>query len=307
MCDLRLLRHGRDTMTFESVQQLLPDLRLLRTEIVALSGGEPLMNPEWASIGEALRANGQKVWLLTSGLSLAKHARRVCELFDDITVSLDGTDGDSDAFDRVCEGIRAAGALGNPPGIRVTVQSINFRQTTAFGDLAEDLGARQVSFLAVDVASPHAFGRADSFAADSSLQPGDLPESDRHPALMEERYAADFRSGFMAESPQKLHPIRRYFAAVFKQGPYPPVRCNAREFSAVVGPTGLLQPCFFISRPSDGRRPGEIDSKNALAEMLNTGSMVALRTAIREGQRGECKTGVCSMWRDSERFAPEPA
>jgi hypothetical protein len=57
-------------MTLESVQQWLLDFRLQRTEIVALSSVKSLMNPERASIGEALRANGQRLWRLTSGLAL---------------------------------------------------------------------------------------------------------------------------------------------------------------------------------------------------------------------------------------------
>jgi Fe-coproporphyrin III synthase len=291
-------RHGRETMTLGSVQALLPDLADLRTEIVVLSGGEPLLNPDWASIGETLRNNGQKVWLLTSGLSLAKHAKQAAKLFDAITVSLDGTDRETyqrirglDAFDKVCEGIRAATASGLRPGIRVTLQRSNFRQMPLFVDLARDLGARQVSFLAVDVANPHAFGRTEAFANDLALLTEDLPEFGRTLASLEERYEADFRSGFIAENPQKLRRILQYFAAVREQGPYPPVRCNAPEFSAVIGASGRLQPCFFISGPSDAQPV-------RLTGALNTESMYALRTSIREGRRGECKTCVCSMWRE---------
>jgi molybdenum cofactor biosynthesis enzyme MoaA len=67
-------RHGRDDMDLAAVTRLLPSLAQLQTEYVLLSGGEPLLNPEWAPIAEALRNAGLKVWLLTSGLALAKHA-----------------------------------------------------------------------------------------------------------------------------------------------------------------------------------------------------------------------------------------
>src|SRR5579871_6358036 len=67
-------RHGRSDMPLESVERLLPSLRQLRTQVVLLSGGEPLLNPAWPQIADLLRSNGFKVWLLTSGLSLAKHA-----------------------------------------------------------------------------------------------------------------------------------------------------------------------------------------------------------------------------------------
>jgi MoaA/NifB/PqqE/SkfB family radical SAM enzyme len=148
-------------MDLAAVTRLLPSLARLSTQMVLLSGGEPLLNPEWEAIAQVLRVNGLKVWLLTSGLALAKHARRAATLFDAITVSLDGTDAETyaairglDAFHKVCEGIRAAAAHGAPPGIRVTLQRANFRQLPAFVDLAKDLGAQRVSFLPTPSAAP---------------------------------------------------------------------------------------------------------------------------------------------------------
>jgi MoaA/NifB/PqqE/SkfB family radical SAM enzyme len=289
-------------MDLEAVTRLLPSFGQLGTQLVVLSGGEPLLNPDWAAIAQLLRNNGLKVWLLTSGLALARHARRAAPLFDAVTVSLDGTDPETyaairglNAFHKVCEGIQAAAAQGARPGIRVTLQRGNFRQLPAFVDLAKDLGAQQVSFLAVDVANPHAFGRTDDFVSDLALRPEDLPQLERILDSMEQDHAADFRSGFIAESPQKLRRILQYFAAIQGLGPYPPVRCNAPEFSAVIGATGRVQPCFFISGPLDAR----ISETGApLAGVLNSSGMSALRTAIRDGRRAECKTCVCSLWRD---------
>jgi len=293
-------------MDLAAVTSLLPSLAQLRTQVVLLSGGEPLLNPDWEAIAQALRSGGLKVWLLTSGLALAKHARRAATLFDAITVSLDGTDPETyaairglNAFHNVCECIQAAAAQGARPSIRVTLQRGNFRQLPAFVDLARELGARQVSFLAVDVANPHAFGRTDDFVSDLALRPEDLPQLERILESLKQDHGEDFRSGFIAESPEKLRRILQYFAAILKIGPYPKVRCNAPEFSAVIGATGRVQPCFFISGPLDARisdtgtRPG-----GDLKGVLNSSAMSALRTAIRDGRRAECKTCVCSMWRD---------
>jgi Fe-coproporphyrin III synthase len=304
-------RHGRDDMNLAAVTRLLPGLARLQTRIVLLSGGEPLLNPEWAAIAEALRRNGLKTWLLTSGLSLAKHARRAARLFDAITVSLDATDPETyaairglDAFHKVCEGIAAAAAEGVRPGIRVTLQRGNFRQLPGFVDLAKQLGAGQVSFLAVDVANPHAFGRTDDFASDLALRPEDLPQLLQILDSLERDHAQDFRSGFIAESPQKLRSVLQYFAAILQMGPYPKVRCNAPEFSAVIGATGRVQPCFFIPGPlpSDESEAGALAAGD-LSAVLNSRSMRALRMAIRDGRRAECKTCVCSMWRTTSDLA----
>ena len=310
-------RHGRVDMNLDAVTRLLPSLERLRTQVVLLSGGEPLLNPEWTSIAAVLRQRGIKVWLLTSGLSLAKHARRAGELFDAITVSLDGTDRETyaairglDALDNVCDGIRAAAAHGVAPSIRVTVQRANFRQLPGFVAMAKDLGARQVSFLAVDVANPHAFGRTDDFGADLALRADDLSVLAEVLRSMEQTHAEDFRSGFIAESPEKLQRILQYFAAIHGRSPYPVVRCNAPEFSAVIGASGKVQPCFFISGPAESAlhggavETGAVGSGQAqdLEGALNGGAMTALRNAIRAGHRVECKTCVCSMWRDPEHF-----
>src|SRR5579883_1478845 len=80
-------RHGSAELDLEAVRRLLPSLERLETEVVLISGGEPLLNPEWQAIAALLKGQGLKLWLLTSGLSLAKHARRASMLFDAITVS----------------------------------------------------------------------------------------------------------------------------------------------------------------------------------------------------------------------------
>jgi MoaA/NifB/PqqE/SkfB family radical SAM enzyme len=236
---------------------------------------------------------------------LAKHAKRAGALFDAITVSLDGTDRQTyqairglDALDNVCDGIRAAAAHGVAPRIRVTVQRANFRQLPTFVTLAKELGARQVSFLAVDVANPHAFGREDAFENDLTLRPQDLPELDEILSTMETGNAQEFRSGFIAESPLKLRRILDYFTAIHGLGAYPPVRCNAPEFSAVIGATGRVQPCFFISGPAAPALGNDAGRIGGLSAALNDDRMAALRTSIRAGARPECTTCVCSMWRD---------
>ena len=299
-------RHGRVDLTLERLTRLLPSLRNLQTRVALLSGGEPLLNPAWSEMARLLRENGQRVWLLTSGLALAKHAGRVGQLCDSVTVSLDGTRSTTyaairglDAFDKVCEGIRAAADQGVPVSVRVTLQRDNYRELGAFVDVARQAGARQVSFLAVDVGNPHAFGRTDDSVPDVALRAADLEEFERLLDELEREHAEAFRSGFIAESPQKLRRLLQYFAAVSGAGAYPPVRCNAPEFSAVVGVTGRVQPCFFIQGPtSAAESPG-------LESALNSAAMMELRADIRERRRPECARCVCSMWRSPATFADE--
>jgi len=292
-------RNGRADMTLESVAQLIPDLIALGTQAVLLSGGEPLLNREWREIAELLRGQGLTLWLLTSGLSLAKHARTAAELFDRITVSLDGACPATyaairgvDAFDNVLAGIRAASAAGAAVTVRSTLQRGNFRELPDLIELARAAEARQISFLAVDTANPHAFARLDGPRPNVALTREDLPPFVSVLESVIKAHAADFRSGFIAEPPAKLWRILEYFAAVCGLGAYPPVRCNAPEFSAVIDAQGSVQPCFFITGP-----PGQNEGEGFEA-VLNGAPMRALRSKIAAGGRAECRTCVCSLWRE---------
>jgi len=295
-------RHGAVDMSLDAVRRLLPDLARLHTQVALISGGEPLVNPEWPRIAELLRDQGLKLWLLTSGISLAKHARRAAALFESITVSLDGADRATyeairglDAFDKVCEGIRVVAQTGTPVSVRVTLQRANYRQLPRLVELTRELGAQQVSFLAVDVANPHAFARLDDFTRDLALGAHDLPVLADILEDLEREHADDFRSGLIADSPRKLRRIHQYFAAVCGLADYPPVRCNVFEYSAVIQASGQVSPCFFISGPA------RTVWRDNLEAVLNSNPMSALRDHIRAGNRPECARCVCSLWRDPDR------
>jgi hypothetical protein len=156
------------------------------------------------------------------------------------------------------------------------------------------MGVRQVSFLPVDVSNPHAFGRIDGAAADVALRSEDLPVFENLLCALEQGHAEDFHSAFIAESPQKLRRILQYFGAVRGHNPYPAVRCNAPEFSAVIDANGRARPCFFIPGTPDASIDGEF------AKALNNDGMLQLRAAIRAGERRECAACVCPLWRDPD-------
>jgi Fe-coproporphyrin III synthase len=294
-------RHGRDDLSAASVARLLPSLQRLDTRAVLISGGEPLIHPQWQEIAQLLRDAGLDLWLLTSGLSLVKYAARVAALFQSVTVSLDGTDREMyaairglDAFDNVCNGIRALADAGGNASVRVTLQRTNYESLPRFIELAHEIGAQQISFLAVDVGNAHAFGRADDFRADVGLSAADLARFERVLSDVERRYADDFRSGFIAESPAKLRRLLSYFSALCGQGDLPPVRCNVAEFSAVIGVHGQVSPCFFIPGPPGATVGDDLDAA------LNSDAMASLRRAIRERRRAECSACVCSLWREPD-------
>ncbi len=295
-------RLGRKDATLESISRVLPDLRRLGTRVALLSGGEPLLNPQWRQIAATLRDAGISVWLVTSGLSLAKHAAAAAELFDSITVSLDGANPATyqairglDAFDNVCAGVRAAVSHDADVNLRVTLQRANYHELPAIVALGRDLGVRQVSFLSVDVGNAHAFARETANGDGLALRVDDLPKFSRLIDTLEREQPGAFESRFIAESPDKLRRIHQYFAALLGLAPFPRVHCNAPEFSAVIGVDTRVAPCFFI--PGTG-----VDTREGLSHALDDPALTTLRSAIRTGARSECERCVCSMWREPGAF-----
>jgi len=295
MCDY--WRYGQTLLSIERAQNLALEFDRLETRWVLLSGGEPLLHPHWADVAKILAGNKRQLWLLTAGLALKKHAQVVADLCENITVSLDGATREIyhsirgvDAFDEVCEGIRAVVAQGRHVSIRCTVQKLNYRELPALVELAHQLGVAQISFLAIDTLTHVAFARRQEIKENLALGLDDLPLFDSILSEMKTRFASDFESGFIAESSSKLGRLSQYFAALHDEAEFPLVRCNAPRFSAVFTPDGNVQPCFFIS-------------PNEQQQSLNSPTLVALRHDIRTGGRSECQTCVCSMYRGPRSVA----
>src|SRR5205823_5212792 len=121
----------------------------------------------------------------------------------------------------------------------------NFRELPRVIDHAKALGLDGVSFLPADVSSL-GFGRdTPPDAARLALQPDEIVEFE---AIIERTiaaYARDFASGFIAEPPDKLRRLPRYYAALGGAEPFPAVSCHAPWVSVVVEANGAVRPCFF--------------------------------------------------------------
>lgn len=289
-------RHGQRDLTLDTVERLLPGLAALGTQTVLVSGGEPLLHPQWAEIASRLRRQGLRLWLLTAGLALAKQATEVARHFEQVTVSLDGATAASyarirglDAFETVCAGVRAAVRAGLQVTLRVTVQRGNAGELAALVALAHQLGVAGISFLAADVAHAEAFGRHGTPLHDVALRAEDLPVLEASLQALARDHADDFASGFIAEPLPKLRRIEAHFRARLGLGGVPPVRCNAPQHSVVVEASGALRPCFFI--PGTGQLQDD-----GLGAALNRLPERRLRADIDAGRRPECERCVCAKW-----------
>ncbi len=316
MCDI--WRSPRRNMSQALVENLASAFKKLHGRWVLLSGGEAMQHPHWPQIARRFRDEGAHVMLLTNGLLLRKQAQEVIRSVDEVIVSLDGGTAATyaairgvDAFDLVLQGIQAVRAADIPVTTRTTIQRANYHEIPAVIHAAKQAGANRISFLTVDVSSEEAFG--PRFTPDPALPliahggPGAPPEHGPAAAALtpddiqrlreildevETRFAADFASGLMAESPAKLRQMLAYFGAVLGENDFIPPRCNAPHISTVIEVDGTMRPCYFL--PAYGRWNPQAQPFPAA---LNDAAALELRHAYRSGQRAECERCVCPLYR----------
>ena len=324
-CDI--WRNPRRNMSMELVAEIAAACAELGVRWVLLSGGEAMQHPHWPEIARIFRDQGIYVMLLTNGLLVRKQVDEVAASVDELIVSLDGGTPATyhairgvDAFDLVLDGIRAARELNVPVAVRTTVQRANYREIPQIIEVSKAAGVNQISFLTVDVSSEFAFGprlqpveveavgtrlassanTQSSFSVDTTiplhttpataLMPDDIPELARVLDEVESRFADDFADGLMAESPAKLRRMMTYFRAINGDTTFSRPRCNSPHMSTVIEVDGTLRPCYFL--PAYGKLNGD-----KLTDAINTSSAQALRRAYRLGQRPECESCVCPLYK----------
>lgn len=294
---------GEDDLTLAEIDRLAAALENFGTQLVVLSGGEPLLRADLFAAADLFRRRGATLHLLTSGVLLERHAEAVAGRFARVTISLDAT---SEPLYELVRGIPAlrvvergvarlkdlAPAL--PVTARATLHRLNFRELPRLIDEARTLGLDGISFLAADVRSD-AFGRTG--AADSAplvLSRDDIGAFDNEIERVIARYRREFESGFIAESPDKLRRLPRYYAALAGDEPFPDVACNAPWVSIVIEANGSVRPCFFH------RALGSVRD-TPLASIVSR-NLREFRQTLSVDSNPVCRRCVCSLnagWRNA--------
>jgi MoaA/NifB/PqqE/SkfB family radical SAM enzyme len=300
MCDIWKDNKNLKQLTEKDISTLLISLKKLGTQQVVMSGGEALLNPNFFQFCELLRKQGIKVTLLSTGLTLKKSAEPLVRHVNEIIVSLDGDEPThnyirniSDAYSKLREGIRQIKFL--RPQFRITARTvihrINFRHWASIIDSAREIGLDQVSFLPADVSS-HAFNREVLW--NDQRQQEILPEENELAAFYSvvenilTTYKSDFKSGFIAESPEKLKKIYLYYAAFYKRNAYPFKKCNAPWVSTVIEADGTVRPCFFHEAMGNIR-------EDSLDSIINNEKNLSFRKELDIETNSTCRKCVCYL------------
>lgn len=123
---------------------------------VKLTGGEPLLHPQFAEMVDIVKREGLKLVLETNGTLMASEIAEAIASCKNtfVSVSLDGTDatthewvrGVPGSYDTACAGVRHLADAGLRPQVIMTVMRRNRDQIGEMVRLAEWLGAGSVKF-----------------------------------------------------------------------------------------------------------------------------------------------------------------
>ncbi len=224
MCDIWKRNEHRE-LSVAAIERHRESLRNLGVRWVVLSGGEPLLHSNLEALCTFFRELGIRVTLLTTGLLLAKKAAEVAYSVDDVIVSLDGPAEVHDSIRRVKGGFQLIAngiveLLSRRPEMRIaartTVQRANHDRLCDTVEAAQELDCSGISFLAADLTS-EAFNRRNAWskerASEIGLTSAQLVVLEEEIENITRKYAREIRSGYIAESPAKLHKIVEHFAA----------------------------------------------------------------------------------------------
>ena len=300
MCDIWKDNHNLKQLTEDDIKDLLETFRKFDTRMVLMSGGEALLHPNFFRFCEILEKGSIKVSLLSTGLTLKKHAKGLTERVHDIIVSLDGDETTHNAirnipgaYNKLKEGVQAIKLL--KPGFKITGRSVihrlNFLKWPEIIESAKEIGLDQISFLPADVSS-HAFNRevlwSDAKQHEILLDKEDLPELKNVIIFLLKNNRKDFETKYIAESMEKIQKIYDYYAAFYGLNPYPYKKCNAPWVSTVVEADGTVRPCFFH------QSFGNIHD-NAFDKILNSYDAIEFRKELNIDNNDICKKCVCYL------------
>lgn len=300
MCDIWKDNKNLKQLKEEDIAGLLESFKKLGTKQVLMSGGEALLNPNFFELCALLKKQNLSITVLSTGLTLKRHAEKLIETVDEVIVSLDGDEALHDeirnikgAFSKLLEGVNYLKQLNPrfPIRARTVIHRLNFHKWPEIIAAAQQMGIDQISFLPADVSS-QAFNRETPWGADR--------QSDIVPQISDLSILSDilekqiipqkefFENRFIAETPEKLRKIVLHYSAFYGLNPYPYKKCNAPWVSAVIEPDGNVRPCFFHLVQGNIR-------EHSLENILNSKEAIQFRRNLDIEKNDTCMKCVCYL------------
>lgn len=245
----------QDTLSAEEWKAVIRSAAKLRTVIISITGGEPLLRHDVFELISYAREHGIAVHLNTNGTLLTDEKVGMlgeCGLTT-LSISLESTEPTphnairgAKTFEKTIEGIRRVRR--QVPsihlGINVLITMINFRGMADLVPFAESLGAHQIKFAPIHTNLLHRDNPLAKFK-ELVFKEEDLKDLDSELGKLERALAKS-----------RLHSACKYFLRGIKrlyETPGCHFCCYAGYATCVVNPHGSVAPCFDKESPLNVR------------------------------------------------------
>jgi PqqA peptide cyclase len=245
-CDIWKIREGSPPeMTTKEILSLRPALRQLRTRIVSIGGGEPVLREDLETCIAGFRDIGLSVHMNSNGLLIdEKRAQSLADAgLGVIYFSCDHPDAEGyrairgvDGFGQLYAAIRHFGSLPRPVpvGLNMVVSSLNQGAIERMAERAIEWGVRKLQFIPVHTHLQHR-------DMDPEVLRPLIPKSEDIPAIKATLLRVTHRLRSLGIETNSEYFVRRFDAA------YQAVRtvpCLAGTLFVMINPFGQVMPCY---------------------------------------------------------------
>lgn len=262
-CNLKCIYCYRDAgpkaveqLDGQEVIRILQELASLGLRSVELTGGEPLLHPQFREILEYCASSFERVALLSNGYYIDQDMAQWLGRYRDVLIvqtDIDGSSpdrhkalrGSSAAFFRASEAVKllVKEGINTRVAMNVTKDDLDDIENTLI--LAKQLGARWFAFVPVVD-----FGRA------KKLDLSFTPEQIKYMVALSQRMREKYGEFFTYVEPELVLEKFRKAAS----------NCGAGHRTAVLGPTGKVRPCPLL--PEEVMTIGDL-TKMSVAEVFS--------------------------------------
>jgi MoaA/NifB/PqqE/SkfB family radical SAM enzyme len=300
MCDIWKANHIKKELTVEELEKHVKTFDSLGVKEIVFSGGEALMHSNLWNLCAVLKKEKIRLTLLSTGLLLERNATHIIQYFDNVIISIDGSQPVHDRIRNIPEGYAkiVSGILRLrkiKPAFKITARCVLQRHNFAdFFNIVESvkrIGLDQISFLAADVSTSafnHAEGLVPERISEIALTNDETIEFEKIILRSFIELKQAYETKFIAESPEKMLKIVRYYKAVNGKDSFPKTICNAPWVSAVIESNGDVMPCFF-------HKPYGNIYNDELASILNSQQAINFRKNLSMDDDAICQKCVCSL------------
>lgn len=250
-CFVNAGSEGKNSFSYDKIMEIVKDLKELKVNLIAFSGGEPTLRSDFIQILEETNKVGLRACLVSNGTFIAeKFASRLKGLLRDVLISIDGPKeyhdffrGVAGTYDRAMNGIKALKKLDIPFSLQFTVTKKSWKYIDWMTELASQLGAKSLKLEPLFVV-----GRAEQLGDEYALDEADLQNLNEKAVKLHGKYLASTDIAMGAYGTKRVieHPCNVYACS----GDHCHRRATKEPRELIIMPDGLVLPIAITMNKS---------------------------------------------------------